>query len=208
VASKGVGVVLRRQEAEAYINKRAKELLKDLKEGMDVLVYMAPGAALESSTYEPMRVVSWKGEWQQKMRSNKTYINLAPYFPSDKQEGAWVWNDGDLCDKQYSECYTPEHPGFNPKTRKVFCGGKMHDVCTNQHCDPKPLTAPRPPLGVKLDELGGKQRRSARQAAKGGALGGAKADQYRTVLVSPGLHQKALQVLADDSAAHDEAYFS
>jgi hypothetical protein len=39
VAEKGVGVAIRKQAAEAYINKRAQELLKELKEGMDVLVY-------------------------------------------------------------------------------------------------------------------------------------------------------------------------
>jgi hypothetical protein len=201
VATAGPGVAQTRQASEAYINKRAAELLSKIKVGMDVLVYMQPAEELAAASYEPMRVVEWNGEWQQQLQG-KTYINLAVYIPSEEYKNGWVWNEAELCDKQYSSCYTPEHSTYNKKTAKVQDRkGDWIVPCRKQHCDPKPLTCIRPPLGVHLDSVDVGKRRSQRNTRV------TPETQYRTVLVSPGLHQKVLQVLADDAAAADAAHF-
>jgi hypothetical protein len=175
--------------------------VKAVKPGDDVLVFMEPGAGYKPR-YEPMRVVEVEGAKEIKI-GQVDYINLAPYISKDHGNPdchQWVWNDSEMCTKQYSQCYTPEHPGFDAARDLVWLDKRKKrssPVCRKQHCDPKPITALRPPIGIVLDEVGGPRRGGLRRR-KGGAV----ESKYRTFEVSPGLHQKAMQVIAEDAVHH------
>jgi hypothetical protein len=238
VAVKGRGVALSKQEAQQFLNTRAKKLVADLKPGDDVFVWIDPQDG-HAHKFEPMRVVEWeekngqgtgKGKGKSKAKEGEgngeggskhlvqvgpyEYINLAPFIPKsydDETCTEWVWNSEELCDKQYSACYTPEHLGFDEKSERVWTGreigkGESVPVCRKQHVDPKPITALRPPVDIQLTPMDGPRRGAGRRAKKGSGAG-AGSSQYQRYEVSPGLRQKALQVLMEEAAAYESAWF-
>jgi hypothetical protein len=211
LAVSGCGIGQRKAEARKFLNDRAEELVGKLKPGDNVFVWMDPSGQSESyrHKYEPMKVVEVDGDYLE-MLNGRQFIKLAPYIPTDYADEdcrEWIWNDSGLCSKQYSECYTAEHRGYQESTGLVWTSGNIGKgqsvgVCKMQHYDPKPITALRPPFGFQLDQVEGTgRRRSTRnQSIHTHAL-------IQKQLVSPGLHQKVLQVLAEERAAYDAEWF-
>jgi len=192
----GRGIGSRRSRTEAFNNKRAKELLDQLKPDDDVFLYLSPLDRQElgcGDGYLPARVVTFEGGWKEKV-GGKDFIKVVQYKPLGNRQ--WEWNEAELCTKLLESCYTVDHSKYDAASGDVILdSGEKHRACNKQHCTKKPATALRPPLEFQLDDV----RSSTR---------GTSASPRRKVLASPGLHQKVVQVLKEDGEEHEEAYFS
>jgi hypothetical protein len=127
---------------------------------------------------------------------------VVQYKPLGNRE--WEWNETELCSRLLENCYTADHEGYEAGSGEVVLpSGARHCACNKQHCTKIPITALRPPLEFQLGSAVDARRSTRRRTSAA-----ARASPRQNAVVSPGLHQKIVQVLKEDGSVYDEAYLS